>query len=63
MQAKHSHQGVRDVVYVAFPGRANDASMRGTSLCSEPERFFHGECGEMYIVFRGELRIQEIRLG
>jgi hypothetical protein len=55
VQADHSHQGIRDVVYVALPGRTNDASMGGTSLCSKSERFFHRKRGEMDIVFRDEL--------
>ena len=55
-EAEDGHQGIRDVVYVVLPGHISDASMRGTSLCSETERFFHRECGEMDIFFGDELR-------
>ena len=61
IQAEYGHQGIRDVVYVGFPGHTSDASMGGTSLCSEPESLFHRECREMNVVFRDELRAQKIR--
>ena len=60
-QAEYGHQGVRDVVYVVLPGHTNDAGVRGTSLRGESERFLHRECREMDIIFRDELRVQDIR--
>ena len=51
------------MVDVVLPGHTSDASVRGTGLCGESECFFYGECGEMDIIFRNELWIEDIRRG
>ena len=55
-QTEDGHQGIRDMIDVVLPGHASNASLRGTCLGSEPESFFHRECGEMNILFWDELR-------